>query len=49
MKNRISITLDSEIQKKIQNIQAEKIIKTQLNCSFSGTLNEILVQVLHKK
>ena len=42
MSERITIMLDSEIAKKLRNIQAKQIKETQSSISFSRVLNEVL-------
>ena len=42
MSKRITIMLDSNLDKKIREIQAKEIIKTTKSVSFSKTVNDIL-------
>ncbi len=52
MINRITIAIDTEIEKKLRTMQAELIKKTNKSVSFSHVLNNILKEGLnngHKK
>ncbi|MCA9811363.1 MAG: hypothetical protein KC483_00680 [Nitrosarchaeum sp.] len=42
MAERITIMLDSEIAKKLRNLQAKKLKETSSSVSFSKIVNEIL-------
>ena len=42
MKDRITIMMNSDIAKKIRNLQAKKIKESQQSVSFSRVVNEVL-------
>lgn len=48
MSKRITIMIDSGLDKKLRLLQAEKITKTQSSYSFSKILNETLKEALKK-
>ncbi len=48
MINRITIAIDTEIEKKLRTMQAELIKKTNKSVSFSQVLNNILKEGLRK-
>ncbi len=47
-KQRICITIDSEIYKKMRDVQSEQIRKTQQNVSFSKTVEGLVKDGLEK-
>ena len=47
MINRITIAIDTEIEKKLRTMQAELIKKTNKSVSFSKVLNDVLKEGLN--
>jgi hypothetical protein len=46
MTKRITICLDDEVVKKLRNIQAKKLIKSEGSISFSKVINDELRRVI---
>ena len=49
MATRISIMLDDDLQKKLRELQAKMIIRSQESISFSQVVNEIIRRGLRGK
>ena len=46
MTRRITITINQEIESKLRDIQAKKILESKKSISFSQVLNQILIEGL---
>lgn len=49
MINRITIAIDTEVERKLRTMQAELIKKTNKSVSFSHVLNDVLKEGLEMK
>jgi len=47
-RHKITITIDSEVYKKIINLQAQKIKKSNSSVSFSKVVDELLAKSIKK-
>jgi hypothetical protein len=43
---RITVMLDSDIEKKLRQVQAKKLVDTEGSVSFSAVLNDVLRKTL---
>jgi len=48
MRRRITIMMDSELHKKIRNLQAQQIKKTNSSVSFSKVVDQLLAKSIKK-